>query len=699
MLALGDRILFAADLGECRIREVSGGTISTVAGNGTCGYIGDGGPATSASLQLPWGIVVDASGSLYITDWVTGRIRKVSGGTISTIAGDGTCGFSGDGGVATAAGLNHPVGVAVDDAGTVYIADTSNCRVRAVSGGVISTIAGNGTCGFAGDAGPATAASLDEPQAIATEASGNVYIADLANCRVREVSGGAITTIAGDGSMTNGSCGAASGDGGPATGASVTPRAVTVDRGGNLYIADGGSCQVREVTSGTITTIADNGTCGYAGDGGAATNAALNGMQSISVDINHTVYVSDATDCRVRGVSNGTVSTVAGSGCGSSGDGGLATNATIGSAMGVAADSAGNVYIADATACRIREVSGGVISPIAGNGTCASGGDGGPGTSASLDIPEALALSGNGDLYIQEFRGCRIRRLSGGIITTVAGNGTCGFAGDGGAATSAQLSQMRGIALDDAGNLYIADIGSCRIREVRGGTITTIAGNGICDVSGDGGPATSAELLDPHDVAVDRAGNVFIAGSCLIREVSGGIISTVAGSGRCTSDGDGGPAKSAGIAEPWALAVDADGALFFTEGAAYGSPGCRVRKVAGGTISTIAGNRTCAFGGDGGAATSASFADPMAIALDVRGNLNVTDNTRVREVFGVAAIASGRSAAAPASVGGFAEVPNVPARAGRAHLDVVFALAGAVMLLAAGMGGGRTIRRRRSRRR
>jgi hypothetical protein len=346
-------------------------------------------------------------------------------------------------------------------------------------------------------------------------------------------------------------------------------------------------------------------------------------------------------------------------------------------------------------------VSGGVISTIAGNGTCASTGDGGPGTTAGIDSPEAVALGPNGEVYIQEARGCRIRRLSGGTITTIAGTGTCGFSGDGGLAISAQLNNAHGIALDGAGTLYIADTSNCRIRKVRGGVITTIAGNGICDVNGDGGAATSAELLNPHGVAVDRAGNVLIAGSCQIREVSGGTIMTVAGSGRCISDGDGGPATSAGVAEPWSVAVDDDGALFFTEGAAYGSPGCRVRKVAGGVITTIAGNGTCAFSGDGGAATSASFANPMALALDVHGNLYVTDNRRVRQVGGVAAAASGQGAAAPASVGGFAEVPNGTAvpRTGRSRQDIVFALAGTILIIACGMGGASIMRRRRGRHR
>jgi sugar lactone lactonase YvrE len=225
--------VYIADLGNKRIRKVSGGTITTIAGNGAAGFSGDGGPATSASLSAPYGVALDSTGSLYTADNDNNRIRKVSGGTITTVAGNGNLGFSGDGGPATSASLAQPEGLAVDSSGNLYIADTRNHRIRKLSGGTITTIAGNGTPGFSGDGGPATSASLYNPGGVAVDSAGNLYIADSNNNRIRKVSGGTITTVAGNGNA------GFSGDGGPATSASLNyPIGIAVDSAGDLYTAD-----------------------------------------------------------------------------------------------------------------------------------------------------------------------------------------------------------------------------------------------------------------------------------------------------------------------------------------------------------------------------------------------------------------------------------------------------------------------------
>ncbi len=723
--------LYIADWLNCRVRKVAGGIISTVAGNGSCTYGGDGGPATSAGLS-PVGVALDNAGDLYIADWGNCRVRKVAGGIITTVAGGiggtvagaGACGYGGDGGPATSAGLNQPSGVAVDSAGDLYIADTVNCLVRKVAGGIITTVAGvnsAGTtsgCRYAGDGGPATSAALNWPSGVAVDSAGNLYIADTNNCRVRKVVGGIITTVAGMGTGYPSSCGYA-GDGGPATSASLRdPHGVAVDSAGNLYIADTNNCRVRTVAGGIITTVAGVGTgvpapptngygCGYAGDGGPATSASLNLPNGVAVDSAGNVYIADTFNCRIRAVAGGIITTVAGTGaCTSGGGDGPATSATLDKPNAVAADSAGNVSIADTFNCRIRTVAGGIITSVAGNGLCGYSGDGGPATSASLNYPSGTAVDSAGNLYIADTLNCRVRKLTAGTISTIAGNGLCGYSGDGGPATGASLNVPSGVAVDSAGNLYVADAANCRVRKVAGGVITTVAGTGVCGFGGDGGPGVSAPLNQPAGVAVDGAGNLYIADTfnCRVRELAGSIITTVAGTGagaplQCGYGGDGGPATSASLNQPYGVAVDSAGSLYI-------AGGCRVRKVAGGIISTIAGTGTCTYGGDGGPATIASVDYPNGMAVDTVGNLYIADtnNNRVRVVYpsSSAQPASAPPSATPASVGGVAEVPQLAPRpatvqeAGGSAAPRAWLIAAAAALLLSSAAAWAWRRRRRT---
>jgi len=293
--------LFLADANNHVVREVTpAGVITTVAGTGVEGYSGDGGAATSAQLDTPTGVAVDASGNIYIADSHNHRIREVSGGNISTIAGTGTAGFAGDGGAATSAQLALPSAVAVDGSGNIYIADTNNHRIRKISGGTISTIAGDGEELFAGDGGTATAAALDSPTGVAVDSNGNVYIADRLNQRIREVSGGTITTIAGTGAASF--SGAFAGDGANATAASLArPSGVSVDVSGNVYIADSDNQRVREVSStGTIATVVGSGAQGFGGDSGAATSAILNAPKSVATDASGNLSIADRQNQRIR---------------------------------------------------------------------------------------------------------------------------------------------------------------------------------------------------------------------------------------------------------------------------------------------------------------------------------------------------------------------------------------------------------------
>ena len=500
--------------------------------------LGGTGTATEAILSQPSGVAVDGSGNLYIADAYNDRIRKVdSSGTITTVAGTGVSGFSGDGGSAVNAQLNFPYGVALDGAGNLYIADTANDRIRKVdSSGTITTVAGTGVSGFSGDGAAAVNAQLDLPYGVALDGSGNLYTADTYNHRIRKVdSSGTITTVAGTGVS------GFSGDGAAAVNAQLyLPFGVALDGADNLYIADYINHRIRKVdSSGTITTFAGTGAIGSSGDGAAAVNAQLYSPFAVAVDGSGNLYIADSSNHRIRKVdSSGTITKIAGTvGGGFSGDGAAAVNAQINFPYGVALDGSGNLYIADSTNNRIRKVdSTGTITTVAGTGVGGFSGDGGPAVNAQLNFPYGVALDGAGNLYIVDAYNHRIRKVdSSGTITTVAGTGASGFSGDGAAAVNAQLNLPFGVALDGSGNLYIADTYNHRVRKVdSSGMITTFAGTGVGGFSGDGAAAVNAQLYRPHRVALDGTGNLYIADgdNHRIRKVdSTGTITTVAGRG------------------------------------------------------------------------------------------------------------------------------------------------------------------------
>ncbi len=329
--------------------------ITTVCGNGTGACAGDGGQATNAELYYPMGLTFDALGNLYIADDQNYRIRKINtSGIISTFAGTGSFGYYGDGSNAISAGLQNPEGLAFDAAGNLYIADYSSARIRKVNTlGIISTVAGNGTQGFSGDGGAATAAELNNPARVAFDAAGNLYIADEYNNRIRMVNtSGIISTVAG-------STGGYSGDGGQATAAKLSyPTGIAFDAAGNLYISNG-DCIRKVNAAGIISTYAGNGTGGYSGDGGQATVAQLNGSDGITFDAAGNLYIADGNNFRIRKVTNaGIITTIAGGNTqGFSGDNGLATSAELTGPLAVALDAHGGLYIADYSNMRIRKIS------------------------------------------------------------------------------------------------------------------------------------------------------------------------------------------------------------------------------------------------------------------------------------------------------------------------------------------------------
>ena len=348
-------ILFGTQIAQAQI-------ITTIGGTGVSGYSGDGGQATSAYIDNPQGISCDASGNIiYFAESGNNVVRKInrSTGVISTIAGNGTAGYSGDGYAATNASLNFPKQIFIDPSGNLFIADADNHCIRKVNGstGIISTIAGTGTPGYTGDGGLAINARFNVPYGVCLDNSGNIFIADAGNNVIRKVDAGTgiITTIVGNGLPDY------SGDGGPASGAKLNnPSAVCVDAYGNIYMADTYNNRIRKViaASGIINTIAGNDSAAYYGDGGPATAALLSLPSSVYIDASFNVYIPANNVIRKITASTGIINTIAGNGtAGFSGDGGLATNAKLWAPAGVCVDITGDVFISDGGNNRIREVT------------------------------------------------------------------------------------------------------------------------------------------------------------------------------------------------------------------------------------------------------------------------------------------------------------------------------------------------------
>ena len=535
------------------------GIISTVAGSFTYQPVpgGDGGPATSARID-PSDVAVDATGNLYIADYDGHRIRKVDlAGLITTVAGNGSAGFGGDGGPATAAQSHRPAGVAVDTRGNLYIADSNNYRIRKVdTAGIITTFVGTGVKGTSGDGGPATAANLADPRDIALDRDGNVYIADTYGYRMRKVDpSGTISTFAGNGQYGNG------GDGGPATAAQVLAFDLAFDGAGNLYFADSWLDKVRRIDrQGVVSTVAGNGFTHFRGDGGPAVDAQVHGIQRLAVDpvsgtlafadtgskrvrtidaagVISTIYVGTSFDFwlfsglaydasghlyvgergRIRRIDrNGTATVVAGTGeTGFSGDGGFASAAQIGYPSALTFDRAGNLYFTDVHNARVRKVSNlGIISTVVGSGLTGLSGDGGPATAAKIWpwYGAEVAVDDAGNLYLADSYNDRIRKVDlTGTITSVG---------------AGQVDFPTGLALDGAGNLFVASTDNKVRKMAPGGSWSTVAGNGTYGFGGEGGAATSAELAligfgMGGDVAVDQNGTLLIGGFQRIWKVSG----------------------------------------------------------------------------------------------------------------------------------------------------------------------------------
>lgn len=591
----------------------------TIAGN----FDGEGGPAVQAHLRVPAGIAFDAYGNLFITENAGHRIRKVGpDGRIETVAGTGVPGYSEQPAHApsdtSALGrLNWPQSLLFDGQGNLYFTDLGNNRVRKLwADGRTTLVAGNGSSIFGGDGGQAVNAGIGQPYGLALDHAGNLYIAEYSNSRVRKVAqNGIITTVAGNGIAGS------DGDGGPAVQANLAfPMGIGLDSHDNLFIADSGTGRIRKVTpSGQISTFLETGeamgisfdpddnlylsrSCGidkvkpdgtmeaFVQDPRCVSISSPEGMAFSQAD---QAFFVDSSAYRVYRKDAGIAKPVPVAGRGSFfGDGGAAVNASLSRPNGVALDGVGRICIADTNfnnRIRIIDADGG-IRTIAGTGfpVVAEDAEGIPATQASFSFATDCKVDNFGNVYIADAQSERVRKITAdGRIRTFAGNGELGYSGDGGLAVNASLNYPDRVAIDTVGNVFIADRINNRIRKVdTAGIITTVAGNGTKGFSGDGGPAANAALSGPRAVALDAAGNLYIAdtGNRRVRKVTpAGIITTVAGNGQSTQTGDGGPAVNAAIGSPNGIAIAPNGDLFVASG--------QLRRVdaADGRISTVAG--------------------------------------------------------------------------------------------------------------
>jgi len=609
--------IYLSDTDHHRIRKIdTQGIITTLAGTGAPGFSGDGGPAAAAQLNTPYGVAVDLAGAVYVADFNNNRVRRIAAdGTISTLAGSGGQASSGDGGPATAAQLLQPRNVAVDAAGNIYISEFGANRVRKVnSAGIIQTVAGTGLEGNSGDGLPAVNAQLNEPAGLAIDRTGALYIADSGNNLLRKVlPGGMMSTVLGKTSATS----------------LYTPVAVAVDLNLNLYVADSTTIVHLYTPAGAWSIYAGDGNSGFSGDGGAAARAALIKVRDLSVDLSGNLYLADGD--RIRKVSNGVIETIAGDDYMSAiGDGAAAISAELFNPSAVSLDSAGNLLIADTGTERVRKVSSaGLVTTVAGTGTASPAPEGSLAATAPLMIPVGVVEDASGNVLILEAD--RIQEVgTDGRIRTVLGNGSHAQTPDGLPPTETGLVSPHGLCIDQAGAVYVADAHRI-LKWPAGGVVTTVAGNGLPGAAGDGARATLAQLWWPHGCAVDSSGNLYIADTDnnRIRKVdASGMISTAAGNGVAAFAGDESAATAGSLNLPAGVTADDNGDIFISD-----TGNNRIRQVTpDGLIHTIGGTGSAAYGGDGGAALNAQVYGPAGILLDGSGDLYFADtgNNRVR---------------------------------------------------------------------
>jgi sugar lactone lactonase YvrE len=595
------------------------------------------GTGAAARFCGPNGVAVDGAGHLFVADRFNHTIRKITpGGVVSTLAG--CAGVSGDAdGTGTAARFNYPEGVAVDNVGNVYVADTENDTIRKITpGGMVSTLAGASSYYIRSADGTGAAAHFWHPSGVAVDNAGNVLVADSSNSTVRKVtSGGVVTTLAG----TAGVVGSMDGTGAAAL--FQYPEGVAVDNAGNVYVVDTSNHTIRKITSnGVVTTLA--GTAGVSGSAdGTGTAAQFSDPLGVAVDSIGNVYVADAyNNHTIRKIApGGVVTTYAGTAGLSGGADGTGPAARFYYPAGVAVDSAGNLFVADRSNSAIRMIApGGVVTTVAGREGRPGSADG-TGVAARFGYPAGVAVDSAGNLFVADRGAHTIRRITpGGVVTTYAGTAGISGAADGTGA-AAQFESPSGVAVDNGGNVYVADTSYSTIRKITpGGVVSTFAGAQFHSGSADGTGA-AAQFYYPYGVAVDTAGNVFVAdsGNGTIRKITpGGVVTTLAGTANSSDGSTDGIGAAARFRHPMGVAVDTAGNVFVAEG--YdGSQGYHdtntIRKITpNGVVTTLTGTAGVEGSVDG-IGTAAQFNSPQGIAVDNMGNLYVadSDNSAIRK--------------------------------------------------------------------
>ena len=697
---------YISDQDDNRVWKVdSSGKLTTLAGNGRAFYGGDNGAAPNAALDSPSSLAVDPPGNIYICDRGNNLVRMVSSsGIIITLAGNRSITSSGDGGPATRAGIN-PIAIAVDKSGNLFISEGSRIREVSAATGIITTVAGGDTAGNSGDTGQASAATLGVVTGLAVDNSGNLYLADFYNAVIRKIDPkGVITRIGGTGTPGY------SGDGAPATTAKMLPYGLAIDPAGTgLYLTEPLASTIRRIdfATGRISIVAGSaGMYGFSGDGQTAFSAILWGPYGIAVTSSKDLIIADTLNQRIRRIAGTTsqVSTIAGTNPANflnhpeaitiDSRGTRLDIADTGNSLvkqlnlsngqmsnlppyyllnpdGVAEDSASNVYASSQDAYVYKFGTTAQFSYFAGTGVSGFSGENGKALNAMIGRVTSVQTDSSGNVYIADYTNSRIRKIdAGGSIVTVAGSGSPTASGDGRAATAAGFDPYD-IAIDKAGNFYVADRKNNRIRKFTvGGSMTTIAGTGTAGFSGDNGPATNATLSSPTGVAVDANGVIYIAdfGNNVLRKITtDGVIHTIAGDGVYYPFNGDGPALQQNVS-PVRVAVDNAGTIYLTDWA-----NDRIRKltpVNAATLSVVSGdNQTGSIGA----------ALPQAITVKVLG----TDGNPFAGAQVVFAVTSGAATVAPTTVS--------TANDGTASASVTFGATAGTVTISATVAGLATV--------